>query len=96
MILAGYEEKFKTNVIVSSDGMNMWTSPATFKSSCDMVIRLYPFDSQSCGLGFGSWTFDSKLLRIINKDGKHSKSGLDAKINFLDQFNAKRKMFYIL
>ena len=73
--MAGFTEKFKTYVVVNSEGVNMWMSPATFKSSCDMVIRMYPFDTQNCKLTFGSWTFDSRLLKIITRDKKHSKSG---------------------
>lgn len=75
MTLSGFKEKFKTYVTVDSDGVNMWMSPATFKSSCDMVIRFYPFDSQNCELTFGSWTFDNRLLKMISRDEKHSKSG---------------------
>ena len=73
--LAGFKEKFKTYVIVDSSGVNMWMSPASFKSSCDMVIRFYPFDRQTCHLTFGSLTFDSRLLKMMNKDDSHSTSG---------------------
>lgn len=73
--LAGFKEKFKTYVIVDSSGVNMWMSPASFKSSCDMVIRFYPFDRQTCHLTFGSLTFDNRLLKMVNKDDSHSTSG---------------------
>ena len=73
--LAGFKEKFKTYVIVDSSGVNMWMSPASFKSSCDMVIRFYPFDRQTCHLTFGSLTFDNRLLKMMNKDDSHSTSG---------------------
>ena len=73
--LAGFKEKFKTYVIVDSNGVNMWMSPASFKSSCDMVIRFYPFDRQTCHLTFGSLTFDNRLLKMMNKDNTHSTSG---------------------
>ena len=77
--LAGFKEKFKTYVIVDSSGVNMWMSPASFKSSCDMVIRFYPFDRQTCHLTFGSLTFDNRLLKMMNKDDSHSKSGWNEK-----------------
>ena len=73
--LAGFKEKFKTYVIVDSSGVNMWMSPASFKSSCDMEIRFYPFDRQTCHLTFGSLTFDNRLLKMMNKDDSHSTSG---------------------
>ena len=77
--LAGFKEKFKTYVIVDSSGVNMWMSPASFKSSCDMVIRFYPFDRQTCHLTFGSLTFDNRLLKMMNKDDSHSTSGWNEK-----------------
>ena len=73
--LSGFKEKFKTYVMVYSDGTNKWMSPATFKSSCDMRVKFYPFDTQECKLTFGSWTYDSRLLRMINPAGKYSHSG---------------------
>ena len=73
--LSGFTEKFKTNVIVSSDGVNIWMSPATFKSSCDMAVRFYPFDRQNCEMTFGSWTFDSRLVKMVSRDKEHTKSG---------------------
>lgn len=72
--LSGFKEKFKTYVMVYSDGTNKWMSPATFKSSCDMRVKFYPFDKQECKLTFGSWTYDSRLLRMINPAGKYSHS----------------------
>ncbi|PFX30027.1 Neuronal acetylcholine receptor subunit alpha-6 [Stylophora pistillata] len=72
--LSGFKEKFKTYVMVYSDGTNKWMSPATFKSSCDMRVTFYPFDTQECKMTFGSWTFDSRLLRMITPAGKYSHS----------------------
>ena len=73
--LSGFKEKFKTYVIVDSKGLNKWMSPATFKSSCDMAVRYYPFDKQKCEMTFGSWTYDSRLLKTINPHTEHSPAG---------------------
>ena len=73
--LSGFKEKFKTFVIVDSDGMNKWMSPATFKSSCDMMVTFYPFDKQHCQMTFGSWTFDNRLLKMISSSSKYSHTG---------------------
>jgi len=73
--LAGFKEKFKTYVIVDSSGVNKWMSPATFKSSCDMVVTFYPFDKQRCEMTFGSWTFDNRLLTMVSKSSKHTHAG---------------------
>ena len=74
--LSGFKEKFKTFVIVDSSGVNKWTSPATFKSSCDMLVTFYPFDKQTCEMTFGSWTFDNRLLKMVSKSNKHTHAGL--------------------
>ena len=73
--LAGFKEKFKTYVIVDSSGVNTWMSPATFKSSCDMMVTFYPFDKQRCEMTFGSWTFDNRLLKMVSKSNKHTHAG---------------------
>ena len=62
-------------MIVDSSGVNKWMSPATFKSSCDMVVTFYPFDKQRCEMTFGSWTFDSRLLKMISKSNKRTHTG---------------------
>lgn len=74
--LSGFKEKFKTYVIVDSSGVNKWMSPATFKSSCDMLVTFYPFDKQRCEMTFGSWTFDNRLLKMVSKSNKHTHAGL--------------------
>ena len=74
--LSGFQEKFKTFVIVDSSGVNKWMSPATFKSSCDMLVTFYPFDKQRCEMTFGSWTFDNRLLKMVSKSKKHTHAGL--------------------
>ena len=73
--LAGHTQKFKTNLIVESNGRTVWMSPATFKSSCDISVTFFPFDSQVCDLTFGSWTYDNRLLSISQKDSTHEPAG---------------------
>ncbi|XP_012869410.1 PREDICTED: neuronal acetylcholine receptor subunit alpha-10 [Dipodomys ordii] len=45
-----------TNVVVRHDGAVRWDSPAITRSSCRVDVSAFPFDAQSCGLTFGSWT----------------------------------------
>lgn len=53
--------------------MCVWSGPATFKASCQLRIGNWPFDNQTCELGFGSYTHavDRMNIKLI-KD----KSGL--------------------
>ncbi|KAK3731050.1 hypothetical protein QZH41_006950 [Actinostola sp. cb2023] len=71
---AGFTEKFKTYVLVESSGMCTWSAPATFKSSCDMDITNFPFDSQTCNMTFGSWTYDDRLMSMQQMDAKHDQA----------------------
>ncbi|EDO36173.1 predicted protein, partial [Nematostella vectensis] len=64
VVLSGSVEKFKTDVVVESDGLCTWMSPATFKSSCVLDVTFFPFDTQVCSMVFGSWTYDTRLLRL--------------------------------
>ena len=47
-----------TKATLYHNGLVKWEPPAIFKSSCDIDVRYFPFDEQTCWLKFGSWTFD--------------------------------------
>ena len=42
----GSLDRFKTKVVLSSDGKNMWLAPVILKSSCKMDVTWFPFDEQ--------------------------------------------------
>jgi hypothetical protein len=46
-----------TNAIVKNNGDILWMFPAVTKTYCTLDVRYFPFDSQSCGLVFISWTY---------------------------------------
>ncbi|KAK3746631.1 hypothetical protein QZH41_012842 [Actinostola sp. cb2023] len=73
---AGFTEKFKTYVVVESSGKCTWSSPATFKSLCNMDITNFPFDSQTCDVTFGSWTYDDRLMSMQQMDAKYDQAGM--------------------
>ncbi|PFX17740.1 Acetylcholine receptor subunit alpha-L1 [Stylophora pistillata] len=62
--LAGGRTKFVTEVSVDNDGNCVWSGPATFKANCDLQIISWPFDNQTCELGFGSYTYGENRLDI--------------------------------
>lgn len=57
-------EKYKTSVVLHSDGVNEWNAPASFTSTCKINVANFPFDKQNCSLKFGSWTFQGDRLTM--------------------------------
>ncbi|XP_074716553.1 neuronal acetylcholine receptor subunit alpha-10-like [Strix uralensis] len=57
----------ETNVVLRSDGLIMWDSPAITKSSCKVDVSYFPFDGQRCRLTFGSWTYNGNQIDLHNR-----------------------------
>lgn len=57
-----YEVSYKSNILISSDGMALWIPPAIYKSSCTIDVEYFPFDEQLCVMKFGSWTFNAEQV----------------------------------
>ncbi|KAM5318260.1 neuronal acetylcholine receptor subunit alpha-10 [Glossophaga mutica] len=53
-----------TNVVLRHDGAVRWDAPAITRSSCRVDVSAFPFDSQRCGLTFGSWTHGGHQLDV--------------------------------
>ncbi|XP_033112698.1 neuronal acetylcholine receptor subunit alpha-9-II-like isoform X2 [Anneissia japonica] len=51
-------------VHVCSDGSATYSAYSIFQSSCNIHIKLYPYDNQTCNLIFGSWNHDVFELDI--------------------------------
>lgn len=62
--LAGGRTKFVTEVSVDNTGMSVWSGPATFKANCKLEIGNWPFDNQTCEMGFGSYTYGVGRMEI--------------------------------
>ena len=58
------KEQRDAMAVVSHDGLVMWIPPSIFKSSCAIDIQHFPFDTQTCNLKFGSWTYDGIQLDV--------------------------------
>ena len=52
---------------IASDGAVKWFTPTVMRVSCDVNARYYPWDEQTCYLKFGSWTYDTSKLDVVNK-----------------------------
>lgn len=55
-----------TKATLYHHGLVKWEPPAIFKSSCDINVRYFPFDEQTCWLKFGSWTFDGFMIDLFH------------------------------
>jgi len=67
---SGTMYKFKTKVIISSNGENKWFAPTIVRSGCNIDITYFPFDDQFCELRFGSWTFTGEQVDIQSMSDK--------------------------
>ncbi|BHF64788.1 Neuronal acetylcholine receptor subunit [Sparganum proliferum] len=51
-------------MVLSSNGDVLWIPPAIFKSSCQIDVRYFPFDQQTCQIKLGSWTYNRKQVDL--------------------------------
>ncbi|CAH8635150.1 unnamed protein product [Heterobilharzia americana] len=58
-------EQREARVVVSSTGETLWLPQALFKSTCEVEISYFPFDTQICMLEFGSLTYDKTQMDIL-------------------------------
>ncbi|VDL91200.1 unnamed protein product [Schistocephalus solidus] len=59
-----FEGSWKPNMVLSSNGDVLWIPPAIFKSLCQIDVRYFPFDQQTCQIKLGSWTYNSKQVDL--------------------------------
>ena len=52
--------QFNTKATLKSSGEVEWSCPMIFRSSCQIDVTYFPYDTQNCSLTFGSWTYDRK------------------------------------
>ncbi|CAL8067989.1 unnamed protein product [Calicophoron daubneyi] len=59
-----FDQIFPTKVIVRSDSHIQWVPPGLFHSTCTIKVLYFPFDSQSCSLKFGTWTYQGDKVDL--------------------------------
>ena len=53
-------------VQVYDNGDAIWAPGGVYYSSCQLNMRIYPFDSQTCDLVFSSWTYPNTSMQLYN------------------------------
>ena len=49
---------------LKNDGTVIYTPHQTFQSHCNLDFSSYPYDTQTCKLHFGTWTYNTKEVDI--------------------------------
>ncbi|VDM37977.1 unnamed protein product [Toxocara canis] len=59
-----------TDALVAYDGRVFWQPPAIYKSFCPIDVTWFPYDSQSCEMKFGAWSYTGYYvdLKQLPKD----------------------------
>ena len=47
-----------------ANGDMIWELPTYFEVSCDMDLKFFPFDKQTCGITMSSWSFDASEISL--------------------------------
>lgn len=50
--------------VVTPDGTVDWKPPSQLQSHCNLDLRYWPFDEQTCSIKMGSWTYDGDELNL--------------------------------
>ncbi|CAI4233167.1 unnamed protein product [Auanema sp. JU1783] len=53
-----------SDALVYHNGLVVWKPPSIYKSFCPINIEYFPYDSQSCTLKFGGWSYNGFLLDV--------------------------------
>lgn len=56
----------RIRVLLHSDGRLHWEPGGIFRTTCDIDIALFPFDTQHCPLLIGAYSYPSSKMNITN------------------------------
>jgi len=56
----------RIRVLLHSDGLLHWEPGGIFRTTCDINIAYFPFDSQRCPLLIGAYSYHSSRMNITN------------------------------
>ncbi|CAB0039798.1 unnamed protein product [Trichogramma brassicae] len=75
-----------TKAILHHTGRVVWTPPAIFKSSCEIDVRYFPFDQQTCFMKFGSWTYDGFQIDLKHINQKRGHDSVEIGIDLREYY----------
>ena len=55
----------KGGLSLYSDGTVFYSNPVVMKMPCTLELEIFPFDTQTCSMVFGSWVYSSQFLNLI-------------------------------
>ena len=55
----------KGGLSLYSDGTVFYSNPVVMKMPCSLELEIFPFDTQTCSMTFGSWVYSSQFLNLI-------------------------------
>ncbi|CAJ0944401.1 unnamed protein product, partial [Mesorhabditis belari] len=61
-----FDSTWPVNAVVLYNGNVTWIPPAIIRSSCNIDIAWFPFDTQRCSMKFGSWTYSGFFTDLRN------------------------------
>ncbi|KAI6203220.1 hypothetical protein M3Y94_00531400 [Aphelenchoides besseyi] len=61
-----FDSMWPVNAIVTYTGNVTWIPPAIVKSTCRIDVAAFPFDTQTCSMKFGSWTYSGFFTDLYN------------------------------
>uniref|UniRef100_A0A158PBE5 Neur_chan_LBD domain-containing protein n=1 Tax=Angiostrongylus cantonensis TaxID=6313 RepID=A0A158PBE5_ANGCA len=59
-----FDSTYSSRFIVNYDGEVQQNPPGIFRFICKVDVTYYPFDTQTCFLKFGSWTYNGKQINL--------------------------------
>ncbi|OQV13812.1 Acetylcholine receptor subunit beta-like 1 [Hypsibius exemplaris] len=55
-----YGVSYKSNAVIYSGGDVIWLPPTIYRSTCEINVVYFPFDTQTCKMRFKSWTWNAQ------------------------------------
>lgn len=85
-------------MVVEYDGAVFWMPQAILRSNCPFSTTYFPFDTQTCKLKFGSWSYDGTQVDLEFFQDVHMMSLTDylssTEWDIVDNYANKTEFFY--
>ncbi|XP_023306759.2 neuronal acetylcholine receptor subunit alpha-2 [Lucilia cuprina] len=54
-----------TQALLASDGSFIWVPPVVYTAYCNLNLKLWPYDTQTCKLKIGTWTMTNIFPKFV-------------------------------